>query len=1264
MPYQRSTQASGFKKRTGPDESKQLRQYATALDTRRKQEVKDQERQGVQLTNEMTRIDALASKKDTYELNNLRNFSKTLNTFLDTMATNVVKPVFDQQIEDGVTLGVRYQQGDPDAIAKVEASEKQLEEIESRIKEQELKVAQSTEAIQNSWDKENYRASLEEEYRLLNIKKLGSNRAFGFRKGLLMESATGWDAFRDSSLLYNEDNPDSTENIGTEDDPIIVGQYHSYTGEEGQEKKKAILGHLTNKYIVEKGKESGLSTLFINKYLTNPILEQNAKFQQKEAQTARLEEAAAASEDNKEAISLGIDAIDTDNGKSFVESAQKFILTEPANQRGMNTAGSKVINSNDLLVDTIVDKIVELDIDTQEDVFDLLETSKFEVPGITKTGEKKTLPDLWPTKFNLDEIRDKVSKEAAKRESDRRTAVKNEALGEQANILKDYYLDPNLDSYEAAVRVMKSNPKYIGVLDPKFFIDMEARRLALPYNEDTSRDKIKDLKQGYGGNPIPSTHSLIKKLHPTVVEEAIEKGWIAEDLFGSDNEAKASHNSNSKALLQTIKSAMKVNSPSFTWDDENDQVTAATSLIDSTLRKYTKQFLDLNEGNENYSLSDAVSDASGQLDKEIKADLAGEVLPTANGGVRSPVWDLQDDGFVNGSLNKKYETTATSPLDQAKRIRTIVNKTQSKIKLSHHVDIFSDKDQPPIVEAKDFVLVEGKVGQLWQQLSQVDPLGRSPEMLYTLQANKVDGVEVPTWDADVQQEMATWNELHPNLRIQLSAGNFTAGKRAMQEVGVLDLDSTINTLLTQGTDFDITEAELPQILNSLGLESMSLEELKANPQLFKIAYKKKILDITRDVQAVTTDQNQAIRMVFAGVRFGDINEWDNPYTLAALNSYYSGDRSALDKLESAFNMNPYEKEAISIQGEEGVEVFEEPSWDLVQLDGEIKRLESEIPPKFTMIESQMKTRNPLLNTFAPIKQPNPYYTQVMNRIQLLKDRKVFIEQSTTGDVDPRDQGSVFASGKRLVGVDRYTELQEKVLEQYPSLSIYKGSIVEPKVGTFAAQNTKLFEARNMLQTLLFNEILGGQTVGQSDIIDEGDVLGTPLTQDASAYELGSDYAGNFDDKDLVSIPGYEKSGKGQTIKIRKDVAPKLESMLDAAAGNNIFLNFSPEDNYESGYRPREGSAVAYAMNPEKAAKPGESVHNLGAAVDFTFSTDKAEAKKQLEWLKENGPKYGFFPWTEGGKGSSEEVNKLLQTLKVDDHEYWHWDYRPDLMENN
>ena len=1266
MPYQRSTQASGFRRRTGPDTSKQLRQYATALDNRRKEDIQGMERQGVQMSNEMTRIDALASKKDAYELQNLRNFSKTLNNFLTTAAEDVVKPIFDQQIEDGVTLGVRYQQGDPDAIAQVEANDQQLAEIETRIQEQALQVAKSTESIQNNWDKESYRASLEEEYRLLNIKKLGSNRAFGFRKGILMESATGWDAYRDASLLYNEDNPISTENIGTEDDPIIVGYYHRYTGLEGIEKKKAILGHLTNKYVVEKGKKSGLSELFINKYLTNPILEQNAKFQQREAQTARLEEASAASEDNKEAISLGIDAIDTDKGTSFVKSVQKFILTEPANQRGMNTTGSKVVNANDLLIKTIVDKISKLDIDTQEEVLDLLKDSKFEVPGITKTGEKDTLPGLWPTKFNIDDIRSKVSKKAAQEESDRRTIAKNEALGEQANILKDYYLNRNPDNYDAAVAVMRSNPKYIGVLDPKFFIDMEARRLALPYNEETSRDKLREIRQEYGGNPIPNDTAILKKLHPTVLEEAEEKEWIGPDLFGSDNEAKATHNANIQKALTTLKEAMATQSSSFKWDDENQQVTKANALIESTLRRYTNAYRYDQRENENYSLTDAVNAAYTQLDKEIKADLKGDVLPTGQGGVRPAVWDLQDDGFVNTALNTVHDLTATSPTDIFSRRNKIVRKTNQKITDSFDVDIFSNPDEPPVVSLEDFELVDEKIKPIWTELSKIDPLSRSPELLYTIQAQKTPGVEAPQWDAETQLEITKWESIPPEIKQKLIGGDRVSGGRALQEVGVLDLDTTISTLLAQDdvwSDFDITEDELPAILNSLGLQSMNLEEVEANPQLLKSVFKKKILDITEQVQTQTTDQNQAIRMIFAGVKFGDVTKWNDPYTLAALNSYYSGDDSALKKLNSTFNMNPYEVKGVDIQRDErGVS---ETSWDINILDQELEELNQDVPPKRLLVEDGL----------IPTTRANPVYQQWSARVQMLNDRKVFINAEISGEILPQDQGRVLSAGKRLVGVDRYTDLQNEVINKYPNLRINDaGVIIDPAVGNRRI-GTKLFEARDMLQTLLFNEVRGGQTIDQSDIIDEDGVLGTPLLKDEDQYQVGSDYAGNFEKGDLVEVSGYGKTGKGETIQIRKDVAEPLENMLDAAAKDGVFLNFSPQENYGSGYRTKKGSRKALEMGGRNAvAQPGYSTHNLGAGVDF-----KNLDKKSLAWLQENGPKYGFFGYSEYGKGTDKEkmlskkvpTGRLEKILSVnrgpsakETFEYHHWDYRPDLMETN
>lgn len=63
MPYQRSTQAQGFKKRSVFNESSKLRQYAKDLDAKRKEEVRDYERVAQQMSQEMTRVDSLESKK-------------------------------------------------------------------------------------------------------------------------------------------------------------------------------------------------------------------------------------------------------------------------------------------------------------------------------------------------------------------------------------------------------------------------------------------------------------------------------------------------------------------------------------------------------------------------------------------------------------------------------------------------------------------------------------------------------------------------------------------------------------------------------------------------------------------------------------------------------------------------------------------------------------------------------------------------------------------------------------------------------------------------------------------------------------------------------------------------------------------------------------------------------------------------------------------------------------------------------------------------
>ena len=61
---------------------------------------------------------------------------------------------------------------------------------------------------------------------------------------------------------------------------------------------------------------------------------------------------------------------------------------------------------------------------------------------------------------------------------------------------------------------------------------------------------INEIRQEYGGNPIPNDTDILKKLHPTVLQEAEEKEQIGPDLFGGDNEAKATHNANIQKALK------------------------------------------------------------------------------------------------------------------------------------------------------------------------------------------------------------------------------------------------------------------------------------------------------------------------------------------------------------------------------------------------------------------------------------------------------------------------------------------------------------------------------------------------------------------------------------------------------------------------------------------------------------------------------------------------------------------------------------------
>ena len=95
MPFDRKRQASV------KDESKELRNLATALEGQRKQTVKEFATASTQQLTEMTRGDKIATKKDQYEIEELSRFSKNLTNALTVGSRVLGKQYIDNQEAKG-----------------------------------------------------------------------------------------------------------------------------------------------------------------------------------------------------------------------------------------------------------------------------------------------------------------------------------------------------------------------------------------------------------------------------------------------------------------------------------------------------------------------------------------------------------------------------------------------------------------------------------------------------------------------------------------------------------------------------------------------------------------------------------------------------------------------------------------------------------------------------------------------------------------------------------------------------------------------------------------------------------------------------------------------------------------------------------------------------------------------------------------------------------------------------------------------------------
>lgn len=117
-----------------------------------------------------------------------------------------------------------------------------------------------------------------------------------------------------------------------------------------------------------------------------------------------------------------------------------------------------------------------------------------------------------------------------------------------------------------------------------------------------------------------------------------------------------------------------------------------------------------------------------------------------------------------------------------------------------------------------------------------------------------------------------------------------------------------------------------------------------------------------------------------------------------------------------------------------------------------------------------------------------------------------------------------------------------------------------------------------------------------------------------------------DDLELIDTEQQEYKGK----KLRKEAAIALRKLLEAARKDGVL--FKVKSAYRS-YKTQERIFNRYktiygVLNSEKfSARPGQSEHQLGTALDFGGTqfdfTDEFENTLQGEWLLQNAFLYGF-----------------------------------------
>ena len=910
MAYQRSTKAQGFRQRVVPtNEVKQYTDLAKSLEKERKSTVSDYKAAANEQMTEMQRLSTLQNQEDVYELANLRQFSKTLNNTLDTVAKQIIKPITQGQIQDGINTAIRCQQGDEEACEAVKLNDEQELSIQAQVAEQRTKVNEATDKIEEEWDEAGFEADLTQKYRLLNLKKQNANFSIGYRRGMLMEAATGWDAYRDSILTGSSDDPIIDREVEHNGETYKVSDYYNI---DDPKVKQKIVGALQGEYISRNG--AGLSKLMVNKYLTNKVVERTNIFNQNEFNKGQREWGNTQLEYYTDQFeNFTFSDLDSEAGQTTAQlGVQEFLNTSPAIMEAMGVEGSRNAAAKGKLIELLTDTLTSdnfKNIDDSEALLSFLEEDKFYIAGVSAkkkdgTYELSSLSDLFGSDLDTDALRAEVLESIA---AEARKTLAGNKIQLQTRIadLDIEYGDDKV-GYEIALGELYQSEQYYGKYWANAIFKQRDSKFKVtpPLDEIESRKRMKELEKQYdvkNGGKINIFNVNTQRIDANVLKEYKDKGVFA-DPYGGDEGAQKLHASGIVTLEKIVTDIL--GDRQIPEGEQELQAAAFVNWVSPKILSVAQKYSDLN----NVDISDGIEYAIEYYTQKLKASnefggLSEENIPSlAEGDTDNVNLAIADEiGFNNVIYQSNVEDLLST--DKQSRLHEDILQKANDAVANNNGYIFKKNS---IVKSPVFFMLtdEDRPGIIFEALSRIDPLSTHPAVIYNDQIVKNGGKAVE-WNDQIKAEIEEWKNLSVDTRKALTSNVDVRVNTALKKEGYISLTDLTQTLITPDGSIPVREDEYSALLVAAGVtDTFTYENFLARPDLVERVIKQKMFNGLKLIEGTTNNNNETIRKLTAYMVTGDAENWNkgdfSNYSLEALNAYHSGSN---ERLNSIFNNN-------------------------------------------------------------------------------------------------------------------------------------------------------------------------------------------------------------------------------------------------------------------------------------------------------------------------------------------------------------------------